>query len=137
MGDGISKILRDWLKENGVNEHTRYSLGPDGSFFLWDHKRIRWHGIPEGLQDAIQGWLGPAGWTEGPPRIVTMGSKGSYFAISEYGSAAWLVPDSIPETAKVWKTLKDDYANGTFKYSDLEVRNQFIRNRFLRSSTGH
>ena len=121
MGAGVSKLLRTWLTENGVNEHTRYSLGPNGSFFIWDNRRIRWHGIPDSLQNAVQSWLGPAGWTVGPPRIVTLGLNGSYFAISEYGSAAWFIPDCLPKTAKLWNRLKDAYANGTFKYSELEV----------------
>jgi hypothetical protein len=127
MGDGISKIMKDWLNANLVNEHTRFALGPNESFIIWDHRKIRWHGIPDGLQEVIQDWLGPAGWTDGPPRIVTMGTRGSYFAISEYGAAAWLIPDSLPETAKVWKKLKDAHAEGAFKYSDLEVWKLLIR----------
>lgn len=100
------------------------SLGPEGSFFIWDSKHIGWHGIPHGLEKAIQGWLSPTGWTEGPPRIVTLGTKGTYFALSEYGSAAFSVDDSLKPAAKAFNKLKAEVANGSFAYSDLEVSNK-------------
>jgi hypothetical protein len=99
----------------------RVTLGPNGSFFAWDSKRVRWQNIPPGLEKAVQGWLGPAGWNSGPPRIVTLGASGSYFAISEYGAAAWNVPGELTGLHKAWEELEKEFANGNFKWADLEV----------------
>jgi hypothetical protein len=124
VGDDTSIVFREWLTNNTVDEHVRVTLGPEGSFFAWDSKHIGWHGIPDGLQRAIQGWLGPTGWTQGPPRIVTLGTKGSYFALSEYGAFAFSVDDSLKTAKKAFSELKGEVASGSFTYSDLEVSNE-------------
>jgi hypothetical protein len=122
-GDDTSIALNEWLDENPVDEHVRVTLGPNGSFFIWDSKHIGWHGIPDGLQKAIQGWLGPTGWIQGPPRIVTLGSKGSYFALSEYGSVAFSIDDDLKPATAAFSKLKDEISRGSFTYADLEVSN--------------
>ena len=121
VGDDTSTALKEWLAKNPVDEHVRVTLGPDGSFFIWDSKHIGWHGIPDGLQKAIQSWLGPTGWIKGPPRIVTLGPKGSYFALSEYGSVAFSVDNSLKPASAAFSKLKDEVARGSFAYDDLEV----------------
>ena len=80
-----------------------------------------WKDIPRGLEAAILGWLGPTGWKQGPPRIVTLGAKGSYFALSEYGAVAWEVDPSLGPAHEAFLQMKNDIAAGTRKYSDLEV----------------
>jgi hypothetical protein len=119
-GDDTPRSLVQWLKD-GTDQHVRVALGPDNSFFAWDSKRVRWEGIPNNLQESIQGWLGPAGWISGPPRIVCLGCNGAYFALSEYGAAAWKSPGAESPIDKTWKELKAQNAAGTFKFSDLDV----------------
>ena len=79
----------------GYDEQFRASLGPNRSYFAWTSKRIRWQGIPAGLEKRVQSWLSPSGWKAGPPRIVALGPEGSYFALSEYGACARSFSDAL------------------------------------------
>lgn len=71
------------------NKHTRVTFGPNDGFVAWDSTSIRWSKIPEGLEGVLQGWLSPAGWSGGPPRIIALGKDQAYLAISEYGVWAY------------------------------------------------
>lgn len=105
--DDTPKALIDWVVQ-GYDQQLRVSLGPNGSFFAWTSDRIRWQNLPPGLEKAIQGWLGPTGWTSGPPRLVSLGPDGSYFALSEYGACAWSFPDALIAKHPCFKTLDDE-----------------------------
>ena len=119
-GNDTPASLVRWLDE-GSDYCIRVALGPGGSYFAWDSKRIRWEGIPNDLQKSIQSWFGPTGWVAGPPKIVCLGYAESYFALSEYGAAAWRgPPDSKIE--EEFDELGNLHAAETFSFSDLEVR---------------
>ena len=47
-----------------------------------------------------QVWLSPAGWKVGPPRMVALGADGAWFILSEYGAAAWGIPDEFESLAE-------------------------------------
>jgi hypothetical protein len=120
-GDNAPPAMIEWLKENEMDEHVRCTLGPNESFFIWDSKSIMWQNIPRGLEQAVLSWLGPAGWTNGPPRIVTLGAKGSYFALSEYGAAAWQVDPGLKNANRAFLKMEEEVTTKQRKYSDLEV----------------
>lgn len=63
---------------------------------------MRWDCLPETLEETIQDWLSPSGWKVGPPRIVTLGCEDSWFALSEYGKAAWYIPDQFESLQETW-----------------------------------
>jgi hypothetical protein len=118
-----------WL-DDGTDHYVRVTLGPGESYFAWDRQRIRWEGIPNALQSSIQSWFGPTGWVAGPPRIVCLGYDESYFAVSEYGAAAWRgSPDSQIE--RQFNRLGTFHADGTFDFGDLQVSLLYIRRMHL------
>ncbi len=116
----MPQILIDWINE-GYDRHIRVSLGPNGSFFAWTSSRVRWHNIPDGLQKSIQSWLSPTGWSSGPPRIVSLGPQGCYFALSEYGFAAWSFPTSLLSKSTEMKSLKSQIEANRSTLVDTEV----------------
>jgi hypothetical protein len=118
-GDDCPTQLKEWLKQ-GTDETMRVSLGPGGSFFAWDSKRIIWDKIPSGLQSSILEWLSPSGWSSGPPRIVTLGARDSYFAMSEYGASSWSIDPKLKANAS-FLDMKAKVAKGEMAYQDLEV----------------
>jgi len=123
IGDDIPPTLREWLRESSSYcRHTRVSLGPDNSFIAWDSKRIRWENIPNGLETTIQSWLSPTGWAAGPPRIISLGANGAWFALSQYGSVAYSIPASLPNTHEGFTKLEEKVKKQEMKWSDLEVR---------------
>jgi hypothetical protein len=63
---------------------TKVSFGPNDSFIAWDSKSIRWDALPARLEELVQSWLSPAGWLHGPPRNISLGQGGAYFAITEH-----------------------------------------------------
>jgi hypothetical protein len=72
-------------------------LGPNKSFFAWDSSSMRWSNLPPDLEETIQEWLSPSGWIVGPPRIISLGKGGAFFAKSQYGSMVWSLPESSPQ----------------------------------------
>ncbi|KAF2731637.1 hypothetical protein EJ04DRAFT_363547 [Polyplosphaeria fusca] len=88
-GTDTPKRLQDILKSTAPSQHLRVTLGPKQSFLAWSPDFIRWRDLPEDLEDALQGWLTPFGWRDGPPKTVTWGKHSAYFALSEYGSVKW------------------------------------------------
>ncbi|KAI8931130.1 hypothetical protein NX059_011484 [Plenodomus lindquistii] len=88
-GPSIPARLQQILNKTWHSPHLRCFFGPNASFMLWHPDLIRWSGLPEGLEDAIQSWLTPSGWRVGPPRIVSWGEGGAFFAMSEYGDVAY------------------------------------------------
>lgn len=119
-GSDIPWDLEDILKDLTPSPHLRVFLGRKESFIAWDASFIRWLGLPLGLEACLQSWLTPAGWKAGPPSVVTWGTKGAYFAISQYGEvkyragsgAAWPI---LTETVDDWD------AEDGFSWSDLAV----------------
>ena len=57
---------------------------------------MRWNRLPPGLEEVLQGWLGPKGWTEGAPAFVTLGMNGAYIAVSESNASGWDLAESYP-----------------------------------------
>ncbi|CAN9325385.1 unnamed protein product [Alternaria alternata] len=84
-GSSIPSRLQSILTKTWHSPHLRAFLGPDDSFIIWHPELIRWANLPPSLEDAVQSWLTPSGWRVGPPRIVTWGPEGAFFAMSEYG----------------------------------------------------
>jgi hypothetical protein len=120
MGDDVPSTLVTWISE-GVDRQFRVSIGPDDSYIAWDSKRIRWENIPKGLEKVIQSWLSPTGWTSGPPRIISLGAQGAWFALSQYGSVAYSIPASLTHTHEHFTTLEEKIEKEELKWSDLEV----------------
>ena len=92
----------NWLRD----ETFRVVLGPNKSFVAWDRSTIRWWNLPIGLEATIQGWLGPAGWVQGPPRIVALGKDSAFYAKSEYGATGYWIPDTSPIMRKQFDLLR-------------------------------
>jgi hypothetical protein len=117
-GSSIPARLQTVLSKTWHSPHLRAFLGPDDSFIIWHPDLIRWANLPLSLEDALQSWLTPSGWRVGPPRIVTWGPEGAFFAMSEYGDVVYRLGDSnaweiYKETVEEWKTEKG------FVWSDL------------------
>jgi len=94
MPEELLEYCRDKNGKWDKGEHLRVVLGPNKSFFAWDRTSVRWSNLPAGLESAIQGWLSPMGWAQGPPRIIALGKDGAYFAMSEYGAWSCNAPTS-------------------------------------------
>ncbi|KAF1832698.1 hypothetical protein BDW02DRAFT_570787 [Decorospora gaudefroyi] len=117
-GSSIPARLQAVLTKTWHSPHLRAFLGPDDSFIIWHPDLIRWANLPPSLEDALQSWLTPSGWRVGPPRMVTWGPDGAFFAMSEYGDVVYRLGDSnsweiYKETVEEWKAEKG------FVWSDL------------------
>lgn len=119
-GEEIPWELQEILKTLKPSPGLYIFLGPRDSFIAWGPTFIRWIGLPAGLEDCLQSWLTPAGWQAGPPRFMTWGRKGAYFAASQYGevdyhlgaTGAWPI---FEETVQDWES------EARFSWSDLAV----------------
>lgn len=117
-GSAIPSRLETILTKTWHSPHLRAVLGPGDSFIVWHPELIRWANLPPNLEDALQSWLTPSGWRVGPPRIISWGPEGAFFAMSEYGEVscqfggdkAWEI---YKETVDEWKAEKG------FKWSSL------------------
>ena len=78
----------------------KVSLGPDESFFAMTSTSLRWDKLPGGLEEVLQEWFSPKGWTAGPPAWVTLGFNESYIIVSEQGASGWDLADSYPTLLK-------------------------------------
>ncbi|KAF2035306.1 hypothetical protein EK21DRAFT_107426 [Setomelanomma holmii] len=110
-GPSTPQRLQIILAKTWHSPHLRAFLGPDDSFIIWHPELIRWGNLPISLEDALQSWLTPSGWRVGPPRIVTWGPEGAFFAMSEYGNVVYRLGDDdaweiYKETIEEWKTEK-------------------------------
>ena len=107
-GTLLPQRLQAILVKTWHSPHLRFFLGPNDSFIIWHPELIRWAGLSPSLEDSIQSWLTPSGWRVGPPRIVTWGSEGAFFAMSEYGDVVYRLGDEdswaiYKETIEEWK----------------------------------
>lgn len=131
-GSGIPSRLQTILSKTWHSPHLRAFLGPDGSFIIWHPELIRWGNLPSNLEDAVQSWLTPSGWRVGPPRIVTWGPEGAFFAMSEYGDVVYRLGDEdawdiYKETVEEWKAEKGFlWSNLAFIALDPTSNDQFI-----------
>lgn len=93
---------------------------------------MRWANLPHSIEDALQSWLTPSGWRVGPPRIVTWGPNGAFFAMSEYGNVVYRLGDGnvweiYKETVEEWKAEKGFlWTDLTFITLDPTSSDQFI-----------
>jgi hypothetical protein len=99
---------------------------------VWHPDLIRWANLPNNLEDALQSWLTPSGWRVGPPRIVTWGPEGAFFAMSEYGNVVYRLGDGdaweiYKETIEEWKAEKGFmWSEMSFITLDPTSSDQFI-----------
>ena len=121
-GPTLPSEFKEWLKDDpdGPISHDlrniKVVLGPDQSFVSWSPDSIRWSNIPKGLEKTLQSWLTPAGWKSGPPRQIALGSDGAYFAVSEFGSWGYWLPNSWDLACSGFESLDKD------RWSDVQVR---------------
>lgn len=110
----------------------RFFLGPGDSFIIWNPELIRWANLPPSLEDSLQSWLSPSGWRVGPPRLVTWGPEGAFFAMSEYGDVVYRLGDEeswgiYKETVEEWKAETDFAWNEVaFIALDPTTADQFV-----------
>ncbi|KAH6612058.1 hypothetical protein C7974DRAFT_90569 [Boeremia exigua] len=105
----IPPRLQAVLGKTWHSPHLRFFLGPSDSFIVWHPELIRWASLPHSLEDSLQSWLTPSGWRVGPPRLVTWGPEGAFFALSEYGDVVYRLGDGdswemYSETVEEWKS---------------------------------
>ncbi|CAO2653002.1 Nn.00g024130.m01.CDS01 [Neocucurbitaria sp. VM-36] len=117
-GSSTPQRLQAILAKTWHSPHLRAFLGPYDSFIIWHPELIRWANLPTSLEDVLQSWLTPSGWKVGPPRMVTWGPQGAFFAMSEYGNVVYRLGDGdaweiYKETVEEWKVEKG------FLWSDL------------------
>jgi hypothetical protein len=131
-GSSVPSRLQSILAKTWHSPHLRAFLGPDDSFIIWHPDLIRWANLPVNLEDVLQSWLTPSGWRVGPPQIVTWGPEGAFFAMSEYGTVAYLLGDQnsweiYEETVNEWKAEKGfSWNDVTFIALDPTSTDQFI-----------
>ncbi|KAF2824414.1 hypothetical protein CC86DRAFT_457184 [Ophiobolus disseminans] len=131
-GPSIPPRLQTILAKTWHSPHLRAFLGPDDSFIIWHPELIRWANLPHSLEDALQSWLTPSGWRVGPPRTVTWGPEGAFFAMSEYGNVVYRLGDEdaweiYKETIEEWKAEKGFlWSDLTFITLDPTIPDQFI-----------
>jgi hypothetical protein len=81
--------------------------------------------VPDDLEDALQSWMTPSGWKEGPPKLVTWGKRNAFFALSEYGKAKWSAGPG-KNGSDAWpvfeETMEDWNAEPKFNWSNIAVR---------------
>ncbi|KAF1945036.1 hypothetical protein EJ02DRAFT_339546 [Clathrospora elynae] len=131
-GSSIPPRLQTILAKTWHSPHLRAFLGPDDSFIIWHPDLIRWADLPPNLEDALQSWLTPSGWRVGPPRMVTWGPDGAFFAMSEYGDVVYRLGDGnaweiYKETVEEWKAEKGFvWSDLTFITLDPTSTDQFV-----------
>ncbi|KAH7072485.1 hypothetical protein FB567DRAFT_204121 [Paraphoma chrysanthemicola] len=131
-GSSTPQRLQTILAKTWHSPHLRAFLGPDDSFIIWHPDLIRWANLPTSLEDAIQAWLTPSGWRVGPPRIVTWGPEGAFFAMSEYGNVIYRFGDEdawsiYQETIEEWKAEKGFlWSELAFITLDPAITDQFV-----------
>lgn len=131
-GPSTPQRLQSILAKTWHSPHLRAFLGPDDSFIIWHPELIRWANLPISLEDALQSWLTPSGWRVGPPRTVTWGPEGAFFAMSEYGNVVYRLGDEdaceiYKETIEEWKAEKGFlWSDLTFITLDPTTPDQFI-----------
>lgn len=124
--------LKTVLAKTWHSPHLRFFLGPNDSFIVWHPELIRWAYLPPSLEDSLQSWLTPSGWRVGPPRIVTWGPEGAFFAMSEYGDVVYRLGDGdswqiYKETVDEWKAEKGfSWSELAFIALDPTTSDQFI-----------
>ncbi|KAF1843509.1 uncharacterized protein K460DRAFT_418562 [Cucurbitaria berberidis CBS 394.84] len=117
-GTAIPQRLQTILTKTWHSPQLRAFLGPRDSFIVWHPELIRWANLPDALEDALQSWLTPSGWKVGPPRIVTWGPEGAFFAMSEYGNVVYRLGDG--DAWEIYKETVDEWkAEKGFLWSDL------------------
>jgi hypothetical protein len=131
-GAAVPSRLQAVLNKTWHSPHLRAFLGPDDSFLVWHPDLIRWGNLPASLEDALQSWLTPSGWRVGPPRMVTWGPEGAFFAMSEYGDVVFKLGDNTAweiykETVEEWKAEKGfQWSQLAFISLDSSSADQFI-----------
>lgn len=131
-GSGIPSRLQTILTKTWHSPHLRAFLGPNDSFIIWHPDLIRWGNLPVNLEDALQSWLTPSGWRVGPPRIITWGPEGAFFAMSEYGDVVYRLGNGssweiYKETIEEWKAEKGfSWTDLSFITLDPTMTDQFI-----------
>ncbi|OCK86045.1 hypothetical protein K432DRAFT_377144 [Lepidopterella palustris CBS 459.81] len=134
IGTGSPPALKTYLTNPKTHKsfcdpHLRVVFGPHSSFFAWCRTSIRWSNIPVSLEETVQSWLSPTGWKVGPPRMVALGADDAWFALSEYGAAAWDIPDgneSLAETWNEWESEGFDWGDLAFIAFDPTKPDQFV-----------
>lgn len=119
-GPSSPQRLQNILSKAAPSPHLRVFLGPKESFIAWDPNFIRWGSLPSSLEDCLQAWLTPAGWKAGPPRMISWGTEGAFFAMSEYGDVVYRLGNGdsweiYKDTVEEWKGEKG------FQWSELAV----------------
>lgn len=131
-GSNIPPRLQAILTKTWHSPHLRAFLGPNDSFIIWHPDLIRWANLPVNLEDALQSWLTPSGWRVGPPRMLTWGPEGAFFAMSEYGDVVYRLGDGdaweiYKETVEEWKAEKAfSWNQVAFIALDPSTPDQFI-----------
>ncbi|KAL6711045.1 Phosphatidylglycerol/phosphatidylinositol transfer protein [Coniothyrium glycines] len=131
-GPDIPQRLQSILTKTWHSPHLRAFLGPNDSFIVWHPDLIRWASLPLSLEDVLQSWLTPSGWRVGPPRMVTWGPEGAFFAMSEYGDVVYRLGDGdswdiFKETVEEWKGEKGfSWSEIAFITLDPVISDQFI-----------
>ncbi|KAF2125018.1 hypothetical protein P153DRAFT_300600 [Dothidotthia symphoricarpi CBS 119687] len=118
-GSATPKRLQTILAKTWHSHLLRAFLGPEDSFIVWHPELIRWANLPAALEDTIQSWLTPSGWRVGPPRMVTWGPEGAFFAMSEYGEVAYEFGDGDDEWEIYRETVEEWTAERGFSWNDL------------------
>lgn len=128
----LPQRLQTILGKTWHSPHLRFFLGPNQSFIVWHPESIRWANLPLSLEDSLQSWLTPSGWRVGPPRIVTWGPEGAFFAMSEYGDVVYRLGDEdsweiYKETVEEWKAERGfSWSELAFIALDPTTSDQFI-----------
>ncbi|KAF1925240.1 uncharacterized protein M421DRAFT_424042 [Didymella exigua CBS 183.55] len=128
----LPQRLQTILAKTWHSPHLRFCLGPNDSFIVWHPELIRWANLPPSLEDSLQSWLTPSGWRVGPPRIVTWGPEGAFFAMSEYGDVVYRLGDGdsweiYKETVEEWKAEKGfSWSELAFIALDPTISDQFV-----------
>lgn len=140
-GSGRSRIywgallpqrLQTVLGKTWHSPHLRFFLGPNDSYIVWHPELMRWANLPPSLEDSLQSWLTPSGWRVGPPRMVTWGPEGAFFAMSEYGDVVYRLGDEdsweiYKETVEEWKAEQGfSWSELAFIALDSTTTDQFI-----------
>ena len=128
----LPQRLQAVLAKTWHSPHLRCFLGPRESFIVWHPELIRWANLPSNLEDSLQSWLTPSGWRVGPPRIVTWGPEGAFFAMSEYGDVVYRLGDEdswdiYKETVEEWKVERGfSWGELAFIALDPTTSDQFV-----------
>lgn len=128
----LPQRLQKILAKTWHSPHLRFFLGPNDSFIVWHPELIRWANLPPSLEDSLQSWLTPSGWRVGPPRVVTWGPEGAFFAMSDYGDVVYRLGNEdsweiYKETVEEWKAERGfSWSELAFIALDPTTPDQFI-----------